>query len=103
MEFNGGESTIRRTVRSLKSDYAFPPQAMIPLSYTPGEAMQIDWGMLSNGFENRRTWKHFADSNPTLSARYQAAALIRKAAFFVATNYNYHVYPGCLCRMINRG
>lgn len=43
--FKGAESTIRRTVRSLRSAHAVPPQAMMPLSYAPGEAVQIDWGV----------------------------------------------------------
>jgi transposase len=43
MDFNGGESTIRAIVSSLRSNYTVPPQAMMPLSYAPGEAMQIDW------------------------------------------------------------
>ncbi|MBW8381644.1 MAG: IS21 family transposase [Youngiibacter sp.] len=45
MDFNGGESTIRAIVTSLRSNYTVPPQAMMPLSYAPGEAMQIDWGV----------------------------------------------------------
>ena len=43
--FKGSESTIRRTVRSLRSAHAVPSKAMMPLSYAPGEAMQIDWGV----------------------------------------------------------
>jgi len=45
MGFEGAESTIRRTVRAMRSAHAVPPQAMMPLSYEPGEAMQIDWGV----------------------------------------------------------
>lgn len=39
--FKGGESTVRRTVRMLNNK---PEQAFIPLEFSPGEAMQIDWG-----------------------------------------------------------
>lgn len=45
MNFTGGESTIRRTVRSLKADRLVPARAVMPLSYEPGEAMQVDWGI----------------------------------------------------------
>jgi transposase len=45
MGFEGAESTIRRTVRVMRSAKTVPPQAMMPLSYEPGEAMQIDWGV----------------------------------------------------------
>lgn len=53
MDFNGGESTIRAIVSSLRSNYTVPPQAMMPLSYAPGEAMQIDWGGC-NGLSARK-------------------------------------------------
>ena len=39
--FTGGESSIRRKVREIKAEM---PKAYIPLSFDPGEAMQIDWG-----------------------------------------------------------
>lgn len=40
-EFCGGESTIRRIVRELREKQA---KVFVPLSYDPGEAIQIDWG-----------------------------------------------------------
>lgn len=39
--FKGGESTIRSIVADLKNK---PQKPYIPLSYEPGEAIQIDWG-----------------------------------------------------------
>jgi len=39
--FPGGESTLRPLVAQLKQKV---PKAFIPLSYNPGEAIQIDWG-----------------------------------------------------------
>ena len=39
--FAGGESTIRQIVATLKDKQA---KVFIPLSYEPGEAVQIDWG-----------------------------------------------------------
>lgn len=39
--FTGGESTIREIVAELK---AKQPKVFIPLSYDPGEAIQVDWG-----------------------------------------------------------
>jgi len=39
--FNGGESTIREIVAKLKDKQR---KVFVPLSYEPGEAIQIDWG-----------------------------------------------------------
>jgi transposase len=39
--FTGGESTVRAKVRELQEAL---PKAFIPLEFSPGEAMQIDWG-----------------------------------------------------------
>lgn len=39
--FTGGESTVRRKVSELK---ARQPKVFVPLEFSPGEAMQIDWG-----------------------------------------------------------
>ncbi|WP_353892771.1 IS21 family transposase [Proteinivorax hydrogeniformans] len=43
-EFTGGESTIRNAVKKLRAEQLVPPQSNVPLSYEPGEAIQIDWG-----------------------------------------------------------
>lgn len=40
-EFTGGESTIRRKVKEMRGSQ---PQVFIPLEFSPGEAMQVDWG-----------------------------------------------------------
>lgn len=42
--FTGGESTIRNLVSELKRSQRVPSNASMPLSYEPGEAIQIDWG-----------------------------------------------------------
>ena len=39
--FEGGESTIRRAVAEQKQ---VPRDAFVPLEYSPGEAIQVDWG-----------------------------------------------------------
>ena len=39
--FTGGESTIRELVSQLKENQ---PKVFVPLSFDPGEAVQIDWG-----------------------------------------------------------
>lgn len=41
MNFTGGESTVRRKVRELKGR---KPHVFVPLVFSPGEAMQTDWG-----------------------------------------------------------
>nr|WP_269438409.1 IS21 family transposase [Phosphitispora fastidiosa] len=40
-DFTGGESTIREIVAELRAKH---PKVFIPLSYDPGEAIQVDWG-----------------------------------------------------------
>jgi transposase len=42
--FQGSESNIRKVVGELRKSHVVPPQALVPLSYEPGEAIQIDWG-----------------------------------------------------------
>ena len=39
--FRGGESTIRNIIAEMKD---VPKKSFLPLSYEPGEAIQIDWG-----------------------------------------------------------
>jgi len=39
--FIGGESTVRAKVRELKDVL---PKAFVPLVFSPGEALQVDWG-----------------------------------------------------------
>ncbi|NMB04422.1 MAG: IS21 family transposase [Tissierellia bacterium] len=39
--YTGGESTIRGKVRELKATL---PRAFVPLAFSPGEAIQVDWG-----------------------------------------------------------
>ena len=41
MKFTGGESTVRRKVREMK---AYQPKVFVPLEFSPGEALQVDWG-----------------------------------------------------------
>lgn len=51
-EFCGGESTIRRIVKELQDKQA---KVFIPLSYDPGEAIQIDWGEATVYLAGKRT------------------------------------------------
>lgn len=53
--FNGSYSTIRKAVRELRADQAIPPQSCVPLSYAPGEAVQIDWGEATIYLDGRKT------------------------------------------------
>lgn len=39
--FTGGESTVRAKVQELRQK---PGPAFVPLAFSPGEAMQVDWG-----------------------------------------------------------
>lgn len=53
--FNGSYSTVRRAVRELKAVQAISPQSSVPLSYAPGEAVQIDWGEATIYLDGRKT------------------------------------------------
>jgi len=54
-DFNGSYPTVRRTVRNLKAERTVPPQSSVPLSYAPGEAVQIDWGEATIYIDGRKT------------------------------------------------
>ena len=53
--FTGAESTIRKAVKGLKEEEIVPPQANVPLSYEPGEAIQIDWGEATVYIDGKKT------------------------------------------------
>lgn len=53
--FKGAYSTIRATVRNLRAESAVPPQSSVPLSYDPGEAIQIDWGEATVYIDGQKT------------------------------------------------
>lgn len=56
--FTGAESTIRKAVKELKQSQTVPPQALVPLSYEPGEAIQIDWGEATAYLDGIKTKLH---------------------------------------------
>jgi len=49
--FNGGESTIRRVAAALKGKQN---KVFVPLSFEPGEAIQIDWGQATIYMEGEK-------------------------------------------------
>lgn len=53
--FEGSYSSIRTAVRLLKAERTVPPQSSIPLSYAPGEAVQIDWGEATVYLDGQKT------------------------------------------------
>ena len=54
-KFTGAESTIRKAVKALRNEQTVPPQAIMPLSYEPGEAIQIDWGEVTVYINGQKT------------------------------------------------
>ncbi|MFT9497199.1 IS21 family transposase [Anaerosolibacter sp.] len=56
--FTGAYSTIRTVIRALKSENQVPLQSVVPLSYDPGEAVQIDWGEATGYFDGVKTKFH---------------------------------------------
>jgi transposase len=53
--FTGAESTIRKAVKDLRTEQLVPPQSNVPLSYEPGEAVQIDWGEVTVYIDDNKT------------------------------------------------
>lgn len=53
--FTGAESTIRKAVKVLLGEETVPPQSNVPLSYEPGEAIQIDWGEVTVYLDGEKT------------------------------------------------
>lgn len=53
--FRGAYSTIRQAVHDLKAARTVPPQSCVPLSYAPGEAVQIDWGEATVHLNGQKT------------------------------------------------
>ena len=56
--FNGSYSSVRTAVRNLKADRTVPSQSSVPLSYAPGEAVQIDWGEATAYIDGVKTKVH---------------------------------------------
>lgn len=56
--FEGSYSSIRSAVRKLRELSDVPSQSKVPLSYEPGEAIQIDWGEVTV-YENNQKYKFF--------------------------------------------
>ena len=56
--FTGSYSSIRTVVRNLKGERTVPPQSSVPLSYAPGEAVQIDWGEATVYLDGQKTKVH---------------------------------------------
>ena len=57
-DFNGSYSSVRTAVRNLKAERTVPPQSSVPLSYAPGEAVQIDWGEATVYIDGQKTKVH---------------------------------------------
>jgi transposase len=53
--FTGGASTIRRAVRELREKQ---PKVFVPLSFDPGEAIQVDWGQATIILNGVKTQAH---------------------------------------------
>lgn len=57
-KFTGSYSSVRTAVRELKGARTVPPQSSVPLSYAPGEAVQIDWGEATIYLDGQKTKVH---------------------------------------------
>jgi transposase len=55
LHFSGGESTIRHYIKTIKDK---PKEAFVPLEFSPGEAMQVDWGVATVKLNGVKTKAH---------------------------------------------
>lgn len=99
MNFEGGESTIREIVAGLKSKQA---KAFIPLSYDPGEAIQIDWGEATVYMKNQKTKVNLFCMRECYSADMYCKAFFRpnEESFLEGQINGFDYFEGAPKRMI---
>lgn len=98
-EFCGGESTIRRIVKELQDKQA---KVFIPLSYDPGEAIQIDWGEATVYLAGKRTKINLFCMRECYSADSYCKAFYRQneESFLEAQISGFDFYEGIAKRII---
>jgi transposase len=98
-KFCGGESTIRRIVRELRDKQA---KVFIPLSYDPGEAVQIDWGEATVYLAGKRTKINLFCMRECYSSDIYCQAFYRQneESFLEAQICGFDFYEGVTKRVI---
>lgn len=97
--FNGGESTIRRIVAELREKHA---KVFVPLSYDPGEAIQIDWGEATIYLSSKRIKVNLFCMRECYSADIYSKAFYRpnEESFLEGQIHGFEYFQGVPKRMI---
>ena len=97
--FCGGESTIRRIVRELRDKQV---KVFVPLSYDPGEAIQIDWGEATIYLAGKRIKIYLFCMRECYSADIYCKAFYRQneESFLEAQISGFDFYEGVAKRII---
>lgn len=97
--FKGGESTIREIVATLKDKWK---NAYIPLSYDPGEAIQIDWGQATIYLAGKKVKVTLFCMRECYSADIFCMAFYRQneESFLEAQIYGFMFFQGIAKRII---
>ncbi|KLU62474.1 hypothetical protein CEB3_c12090 [Peptococcaceae bacterium CEB3] len=97
--FVGGESTIREIVAELKDKQA---KVFVPLSYDPGEAIQIDWGVATAYIRGKKTKVNLFCMRECYSADIFSKAFYRQneESFLEAQISGFDYFEGAPKRMI---
>lgn len=100
--FAGSYSSIRTAVRSLKAERTVPPQSSVPLSYAPGEAVQIDWGEATVYLDGQKTKVHTFCGRLCYSCDIfvQAYKAANEESFLEAQQYMFDFFSGTPRRLI---
>ena len=97
--FSGGESTIREIVAELKDKQK---QVFIPLSYEPGEAIQIDWGQATVYLAGKKIIVHLFCMRECHSADIFCIAFFRpnEESFLEGLIHGFEFFDGVTKRII---
>ena len=97
--FKGGESTIREIVATLKDKRN---KAYIPLSFDPGEAIQIDWGQATIYLAGKKVKVNLFCMRECYSADIFCMAFYRQneESFLEAQIYGFDYFQGVTKRII---
>ncbi len=97
--FTGGKSTVREAVAMLKDK---PGKPFVPLSYDPGEAIQIDWGVATVYLAGKKTKVNLFCMRECFSADIFCIAFYRQneESFLEGQIAGFHFFGGIPSRLI---
>jgi len=98
-DFKGGESTVREIVAELKDKQR---KVFVPLSYDPGEAIQIDWGQATIYLAGKKVKVNLFCMRECYSADIFCMAFYRQneESFLEAQIYGFVFFQGIAKRII---